>query len=387
MLSSHCPVFMSVTFGGSRVKMGTGVKVDLNGWNPDLQRVQLYYPDVQDLNNRLDSLQLIAEKTFEGLKHSGREVNSGNFRELFQLLKPKYVSGFFDLFYRFMESESSSWSSATYRKVRTLYTLLREFEDLSEVSISFHNMDVLFLDRFVNYCTERGYKHSTTYKSVNNLVWFLNWATEKGYNVFHDYRQFYKRMNVSMEQSQMPLYLHWNELMDLMNFSTENRRIERARDLFCFMCYTGLRFSELQKLKKEDLKSGEVLVRKPGGGLRVIPLNKYAAAIHQKYENKYYLNGTAFPSISLITMNKYLRIIGKEIGLSRIVRADSAGGESQPLYRRLTTGMAVNTFIRNALEMDVPSEVIAGFTGVHNDSRVRRIKSDLAEKEMEKFNH
>lgn len=377
---------MSVSFDGNRVKMGTGVKVDLNGWDPDLQRIHSFHPGAQDLNNRLDSLQLIAGKTFEGLKHSGKMINSGNFRELFLLLKPRYVSSFFDLFYQFMESESSRWSSATYRKVRTLYNLLREFEDQSDTSISFHNMDALFLDRFINYCSARGYEHSTTYKSVNNLVWFLNWATERGYNVYRDYRQFYKRMKPSGKQSQMPPYLLWNELMELMNFKTDNKRMERTRDLFCFMCFAGIRFSELQKLKKEDLKPGEVLVRKPGAGLRIIPLNKYAAKIHQKYENKYYLNGTAFPSISLITLNKYLRIIGKEIGLSRIVRAGSAGGESQPLYRRLTAGIAVNTFIRNALEMEIPPEVIAGFTGVQNDSRVRRIKSDLAEREMSKFN-
>ena len=386
LLSSECPVFMSVTFGGNRVKMGTGVKVDLNVWDPDLQRIQSSYPGSQDLNNSLDSLKLIAAKTLKGLKHSGMEVNSGNFRELLRQLKPKNTSGFFDLFFQFMESNSSSWSSATYRKVRTLYKLLREFEDQSGTSISFHKMDVQFLDRFVSFCSERGYKHSTTYKTVNNLVWFLNWATDKGYNVYRDYRQFYKRMIVTGEKPHIPLYLHWDELTKLMDFSTDNRRMERAMDLFCFMCFAGIRFSELQKLRKEDLKSGEVFVRKSGGGLRIIPLNKYAAAIHQKYENKYYLDNTAFPSMSIITLNKYLRIIGKEIGLTRTVRAGSAEEDSQSLYGRLTAGIAVNTFIRNALEMDVPAELISGFTGVQNDSRVRRIKSDIAVEEMKKFN-
>lgn len=384
--SLDCPVFMSVTFEGNRVKIGTGVKVDKNGWDSALQRIRSFYPDARDLNNRLDSLQIIASRTLEGLKYSGRELSSGSFREIFQQLKPKYMSGFFDLFYQFMESESSAWSSATYRKVRTLYKLLREFEDQSETSISFHKMDVQFLDGFVNYCAERGYKPSTTYKSVNNLVWFLNWANDRGYNVYREYRQFYKRMNATLPQSQMPLYLHWDELMKLMDFSTDNIRQERTRDLFCFMCFAGIRYSEIQALKKEDLKADEVLVRKSGSGLRIIPLNKYASAIFQKYENKYYLNGTAFPSISLITMNKYLRIMGKEIGLTRIIPSDSAGADKQPLYRRLTAGIAVNTFIRNALEMEVPSEVIAGFTGVQNDSRVRRIKSDLAKREMQKFN-
>jgi hypothetical protein len=45
----------------------------------------------------------------------------------------------------------------------------------------------------------------------------------------------------------------------------------------------------------------------------------------------------------------------------------------------------VNTFIANALELDVPAEIISGFTGVQSDSRVRRIKSELAKSEMKKF--
>ena len=385
LLSAERPVLMSVTFGGERVIIGTGVKVDMNGWNPDLQRIQSSYPGYQSLNNWLESLQEIAGKTMEALEHSDNEVNPGSFRQLFQQLKPKYSSGFFDLFFQFMESNSSSWSNATYRKVRTLYNLLREFEDQSGYVIAFQNLNALFLEEFVTFCSERGYKHSTTYKTVNNLVWFLNWSTDKGYNVYREYRQFYKLMDAPDDKSQMPLFLHWDELMRLKEYLTDNRRMERARDLFCFMCFAGIRFSELQNLRKEDLKADEVVVRRPGGGVRFIPMNKYARQIHQKYENKYYLNKSAFPSMSIITMNKYLRLMGKDIGLTREVPPASAGEDRLPLYRRLTAGIAVNTFIKNALEMDVPVEIISGFTGVQNDSRVRRIISDLTREEMKKF--
>jgi site-specific recombinase XerD len=386
LITSDCPVFMSITFGGNRIISGTGVKLDLSGWDPDLQRVQTAYPGYQGLNNALDSIQKIAARTMDALEHSGKEVNPGNFRQLFQQLKPKYSSGFFDLFFQFMESNSPLWSNATYRKVRSLFNLLRAFRDQSGYPIAFHNLDAIFLDRFVTFCTERGYKPSTIYKTVNNLVWFLNWSTDRGYNVYRDYRQFYKLMEVPEVSPSMPIYLRWDELMRMMEYSTDSRRMERAKDLFCFMCFAGLRFSEIQNLKKEDLKPGEIVVRRPGGGFRFIPMNSYAAQISQKYENRFYLNNTAFPSMSIITMNKYLRIAGMELGLTREVSADSKQKASLPLYSCLTAGIAVNTFIRNALEMDIPVEIIAGFTGVQNDSRLRKMKSDLAVKEMRKFN-
>ncbi|MEA3462597.1 MAG: phage integrase SAM-like domain-containing protein [Bacteroidota bacterium] len=387
LLSAERPVFMSVTFEGHRIMVGTGIKVNMNGWDNSLQRIQATYPGSQSLNNWLETMQEIADKTMEALTHSDSEVNPENFRNLFQQLKPKYSSGFFDLFFQFMESNGSSWSNTTYSKVRALYNLLREFEDKSETTISFHTLDAQFLERFVSYCREKGYQYSTTYKTVNNLVWFLNWATDKGYNVYREYRQFYKLMETPKEKSQFTLSLHWDELLRLKGYTTDNRRMERVKDLFCFMCFTGIRFSELQRLKKEDLKESQVHVKRPRGGVRIIPMNKYAMQVHQKYQNKYYLNNTAFPSLSLITMNKYLRIIGRDLGFNRMIYSSKLGEDGLPLYKLLTTGTAVNTFIRNAVELEVPVEIISRFTGVQNDSRVRRIKSDLAVEEMKKFDH
>ena len=84
-------------------------------------------------------------------------------------------------------------------------------------------------------------------------------------------------------------------------------------------------------------------------------------------------------------MNKYLRMMGKEAGLKRAVPSNLEGGDWVPLSTRLTAGVAVNTFIANALELNVPAEIIAEYTGIRNDSRVRRIKRDLAKEEILKF--
>ncbi len=194
-------------------------------------------------------------------------------------------------------------------------------------------MDAKFLEDFIAYCQKKGYQYSTTYKAVNNLVWFLNWATDQGYNVYREYKQFYKLMNAPDEKASFLIFLHWDELMRLKEYKTDNRRMERVRDLFCFMCFAGVRFSDLQRLQREDLKEGEIALKRPGGGTRIIPMNAYALEIRQKYENKYYLNNTAFPSMSIITMNKYLRLMGKDIGLNRMIYSSTVREDGLPLYR------------------------------------------------------
>ena len=376
---------MSVSFSGNRVIIGTGIKVDLHGWDSELQRVKTTHPEYYASNAWCETLIDTATSTLKALQSSQAEVKSEQFQKLFNHLKPKYSTGFFDCFYMFMESNSSKWSAATYRKVRTIYKHLREFEAKSGYRISFDNLNSIFLEKFMVFYSEKGNSNSTTYKAVNILVWFLNWATNNGYNIYREYRNFYKFMSPSVETSQTQIYLRWDELLKIMEFVPDNRRKERVRDLFCFMCFSGVRFSELQVLTKQDVGGEEVIIRKKNGKFRRLPLNKYAREIHRKYENKYYLNNTAFPTMSIITMNKYLRTIGKASGLNREVFPVGGDDARIPLHERLTAGIAVNTFVANALELKVPVEIISSFTGVQNDSRVRRIKRDLAREEIKKF--
>ena len=385
------PVFMSVSFHGDRIMLSTGIKTDFHGWDPEQQRLKSSYPGSYATNLWLDTLAETAEKTWTAIREFPEDSDVEHFRSKFQELKPRYSTGFFDVFYLFLESGSSRWSTSTYRKVRTIYKHLREFEDQAGTRISFRDLNGSFLEKFQSFYAVKGNSGSTTHKAVNIIVWFMNWATENGYNVNLEYRRFYKLIgqNQFVEQGsgrvRMHLFLQWDELLKISEFRGETRKFERVRDLFCFMCFTGLRYSELQDLRKEDVGEKEVVIRNSKGKLRRIPLTTQARQIHRIYENKYYLNNTAFPSMSIITMNKYLGMLGKEVGLNRLVMPADGSDEKVPLFERLTAGIAVHTFIANAIELDIPVEVISGFTGVQKDSRVRRIKMDLARKEMSKF--
>ncbi len=385
LLVNDRPVFMSISFSGKRVVIGTGIKVDIHGWDSELQRVKANFPGSYAVNSWFETLVDIANITLKALRNSQDEVTTSEFQEKFKELKPKYSTGFFDVFYRFMEANSPNWSSSTYRKVRTIYKHLREFDLSADYRIAFNNLNALFLEKFTSFLAEKGNSKATTYKAVSTVVWFLNWATDHQYNVYRDYRNFYKALAPFKDTTRVPAYLIWDELLTIRNFNPINRRMERVRDMFCFMCFSGIRYSELQALKKEDITNEEVIIRKKTRNLRRVPLNNHSMEIYKGYVNKYYLNNTAFPTMSVITMNKYLRIIGRQAGLDRRVPKGNVDGEMLPLYEQLTSGMAIATFIANAVELKVPGEIISNFTGVRNDSRVRNIKLDMAREEIKKF--
>ena len=109
--------------------IGTGIKIDLYGWDPELQKVKSVFPGSEALNSWLDTLRDTAERTMKALQNSEEASVRKQFRNLFQELKPKFSQGFFDVFYLFMEEGSNRWSASTYQKVRTIYKHLREFED------------------------------------------------------------------------------------------------------------------------------------------------------------------------------------------------------------------------------------------------------------------
>jgi len=387
------PVLMSITFSGERVMLGTGIKVDMNGWDPEKQRVRLSYPGAPGLNDRLDTLEDAARKTWKAVSRDGIRPVREQFRETFRQVRPAYTSGFFQTFYEFLESGYTRWSVATYQKVRTVYNHLREFEDRTGYHISFRTLDETFLNSFTAFYTEKGNNRTTTRKAINILVWFLNWATAKGYNIYSGYRGFYRLLGREPSwKAGKPLYLFWDEVMQLLDCRPGNRKTERVRDMFCFMCLSGLRFTEIRSLRKEDIRNGEILVRNNRGRIRELPMNRYTREIYQRYENRYYLDNTAFPSMSIITFNKYLRIIAREAGLDRELMMSEKRGRTGapqpspvPLHERITAGIAVNTFIANALALQIPLEVISTFTGVNQDNRIGRIRAELAREEMGKF--
>lgn len=363
------PVFMSVSIAGDRLMLGTGIKSDFHAWDPDMQRMKKSFPGSGTANSWLDTLSDTAQRACLAMQSRQVELNSEQFRSLFQEMKPKFSKGFFEVFFLFLEWGMNHWSTSSYRKVRTIYRHLREFEDSTGFAMSFGTMKNDFLHQFQDYYAQKGNSRTTTHKAINILVWFLNWASDRGYNVNQEYKKFYKALDKSEDSPVSPLFLKWDELSAIRDRKCDSKRKERVRDLFCFMCFTGIRFSELQSLRKEDVADDAIVVRKRHGKLRSLHLNAPALEIHSRYKNKYYLNNTVFPSLSIITMNKYLKILASEAGLNR----------------KITAGMGVNTFLANAIRLKIPFEVISGFTGVKNDSRFRHIRKELEKIELEKF--
>lgn len=385
LLTKERPVFMTVAFHGKRAIIATGVKIDMQWWDSNLQRVKIEHPDSFAQNMWLDTLRDTAYATWKALASLSEYPGVTEFRTMFSELRPRISIGFFELFYQFMEENSTHWSYSTYRKVRTIYNHLRDFEAAKSYSLSFNRINNDFLNLFIDYYKEKGNSHTTTLKAINILVWFLNWATDKGFNVFRNYRKFYKLFGEAQTSVSRKIFLNWDELLYLHSFETEDKKLTRVRDLFCLMCFSGIRFSELQNLKRQDVKNDHIVIHANQKKIRIIPMNKYGKEIVERYEHKYFRNNMAFPQISMMTFNKYLRILGRSAGLIEPILLFEGQQVEKLKYQVMTAGVAQNTFISNAVRMDIPPQIITKFTGVKMDSRYDILHMELAKREILKF--
>lgn len=373
LLTKNRPVFMTVAFKGKRVLISSGRKIDMDWWDSDGQKVREEHPEAAVMNTWFSTMRETAAAAWKSISlMDNPEVSS--FREAYKKLKPQFSKGFFEVFFQFMEDGSKRWTKSTYSKVRTVYNHLKTFEEEQGSSLNFRRMDNDFLTKFRMFYRERGNNETSTLKAINTIVWFLNWATEKRYNIFTDYRKFYKELKATDPAANRPndIYLEWEELMEIYSFSSEEPKVQRTRDIFCFMCFTGIRYSELQGLRKEHILEKRIVVKKQSARTRIVPLNKYAVEIIHKYENKYYRNNAALPVMSLVTLNKYIRAITNELGLKK--------GKGE-----ITAGTAPTSFIMNALKLDIPAEIISAYTGIRNDKRIKILKQQIAAAEIKKF--
>ena len=164
--------------------------------------------------------------------------------------------------------------------------------------------------------------------------------------------------------------------------------------MFLFCCFTGLRYSDVAKLRKNDIKDGyfDVVTQKTVEGIR-IELNRYSQAIINKYMDCKLPGGKLFPVVSNQRMNEHLKELGKKCGIDEPTRTvyfigNERHEEVYPKYALLTTHCGRRTFVVNALRLGIPVEVIIRWTG-HSDYKSLKpyvkIVDELKRREMSKF--
>ena len=223
---------------------------------------------------------------------------------------------------------------------------------------------------------------------------FLRWMKANGYPV-HDSAIDFKHNLKEMKKN--VTYLTFDELMKLFDFEfPENQKyLDRARDLFCFMAFTSLRYSDLAQLKKTNITSkGIDLYTVKTSDHITININDYAQKILDKYSEYKSEDGRLFPVPSAQKINDYIKMAAKQAGLEReVVEAyyigDKRYDEVHKFYEIIGCHDARRTFVCCSLALGIPATTVMKWTG-HKDYESMKpyieINDDTLKTEMEKWN-
>lgn len=266
-----------------------------------------------------------------------------------------------DTFTRTM-GEQNQWTRSTYQKFATLKRHLQDYGKIKRLGTLTDEQ----MQGYIKHLHERGLRNTTIAKSLSFLKWFLRWCAQNGHYKGNLHDTFKPRLKGTDGNQKEVIYLTQDELraMQQMKFTNSQKSLERVRDVFLFCCFTGLRYSDVAKLTKADVKNDtiSIVTQKTSDGIH-IELNKHSKAILEKYENEEFEEDKALPIISNQKMNDYLKEIGRLCEINERARIVYFKGNERhealhPKWKLLTTHCGRRTFVVNALRLGIPSEVI-----------------------------
>lgn len=424
------PIRISVLIMGTRYLTSTGLKIAPAKWDNDKQQARrgtsnangmtwaainsalarmadffsTYENDCITNNTPPDIDQMKAEFA----KNFGRRRAT----EVTQQVMTEEVS-FWDHFKMFVDEvgETNQWTVSTYQKFAALKKHLKgwrkrrqlTFEDFSEAGF---NDFIAFLR------DEKQMKNSSIGNQIGFVKWFLRWAYAKG---FHSNRTFQVYMPKLKNAQKKVVFLDWEELMTVYNYVVppngtsitltdangkqyqkivhDAAAIEKSRDIFCFCCFTSLRYSDAHNLKHSNIDGNVMtLTTIKTADTISIELNKYALAILEKYKQP--VKGDfVFPSITNQRMNIYVKDLCELCEINQFItrthfRGSERVDETMPKFELIGTHTGRRTFICNALMLGIPAEIVMKWTG-HSDYKTMKpyidVTNDAKAKAMKLF--
>ena len=375
-------IYLFFNFNNNKLKYSTGENVSPKHWNKDTQRVRRSFVGSEGLNKYLDFLETETERIYRHSVANSILATPDYLRaELLKVSQKEtpIEKGFFDILSEYISIKDKTISKSYLKKVNTLRNSLAEFQRDTKYKVSFESIDLKFYDKFKNFLMndrKKTVKGKTVVYSgmLNNSVGsnfsvlktFLQWATSRGYNSNMTYKN--KEFKVIKEENDI-IYLTENELFQLFNLDlSQNKRLHEIRETFCFSCFTGLRYSDISKVKKQNIKDDHLnIVTEKTTDKLSIPLNEFALEILER--NDYELK-----VISNQKSNDNLKVLGRLAKIDEPTQITKFRGRERietplsPKYEFLSTHTGRRTFCTLSLEKGMRAETVRAITG-HKDMR------------------
>lgn len=396
-LEKPLPIILKISANGKRYQLYASKSVSPSKWNFEKKTVNTtkYKGDGISLKTYLDTLENKVLKYVEFCQLNAIEVNQKELEkiknELLGIKKEEYKIGFNEAFDDFLDKHRTPKGYSIDVKTKQKYNTLRKHliaycnhKKWKQIELSKISKDMF--NSFRTYQSDiLCFDDSTTTKYIKNLKTFVRYCIEKG---------LIKPMNlaeIKVDVKEQEIYvLPMNELIRVANAEIDNKRIDKIRDCFVFMCFTGQRFSDYQKMTWNEITMSSnnniakwTLITQKGGNSITVPILPIAEKILYKYRDE----AKPLPLMSNQKFNESLKELAEYLGLKHQVKKikSNNGRKTQvttTFDKVISSHVARKSFITNSLMLNIPERVVKSITA-HKDEKSFRRYVKLSEDYME----
>lgn len=348
-------------------KLATGVKVEPKQWNQTRRRIKRGAIGEAIGNARLGDIEADMHRLFAEMEATSTTPTPDVVRKRYEALcggaKILKAPEFFDTYEQFI-ANNTSFTDGTKKNHRASLNTLRAFATTYDLAVTFDRFDVVLWERFVRYLlTVRQITNESAWSVVKSIKAFLADSFDKRLHRNESFTRVTRRRLLPKSDSTDHVFLTPAELakVEAKDFS-RCERLARVRDLFVFLCYTGLRFHDAQRLEPCH-RHGDTLKFTTGKNRKAVttPLHPKAAAILDRYNGR-------LPRISNQRANIYLAEVLAAAKLSEPVQVVRYRGterveRTEPKYEVVGMHGAKRTFVTLALLRGTSAEALAMVTG------------------------
>ena len=316
------PIEVSITTNGKRIYCSTGKHVPAADWNKEKQAVKGKSEEAQLINGYLIQLRnKIYQKEIE-LLQKGYLITAELLKEAItdkvEALNEKTL---LDVLNEHNTERKAmvgkTVAPATYWVFEYTGRLFKEFiqKKYERKNLYLREINLGFIQGFHAFLLgEKKMGQNSCTKHLKFLKKLLNLAVANSYISYNPVNAY----KVEREPVEVD-FLDEEELRKIINFDTPLPRLERAKDMFLFGCFTGLSYIDIKTLTPEHFEkdnTGRIWIKKrrvKTGVLSRIPLLPIAKLILDKYKGGEKLLPIQDPA----DINKYLKDIAILCGINK----------------------------------------------------------------------
>lgn len=353
---SQRPNRKSITYTETRTRLENIESEAFNQFRQLINDSELnYVPSVEDLSIRL-------KEKLKGIKVSDyRDI------DLFQFID-QFIAKRVD---SLNPKTSKPYTKETIKSYANTKRKLEEYVQHKRVRrFGFDSIDLAFHRDFIKYMKSKNYSTNYIGNQIKNIKLFMSDSREDG---FHTNLEYLKRAFTKPTEITDKIYLSVEDLEQIEKCDLSGaKRLDNVRDWLILGCWTGLRFTDLMNLKREniflDTPDGdylEVLTSKTARTV-IIPILPQAKRILNKYTST---SKTSLPRpLSNQKFNEFVKEVGQKSNIDETVTLSiTKGGKgvstSTPKYEVISSHICRRSFATNTYKMGVPTVTIREITG------------------------